>query len=231
MIDRFQNIPIFRRGQVFVNSININEQFFDDVAQPEIDLPFEPKPDDPETPPPPTLRYKIPTHLRNFGKYFIKYVNSENIVSASEITLDLCDSYLVTVTSINGFFNIGTAKNVLKEEVVNSNKSDVYIAPETFYTPIEITVNFFCSDLWSDYWLSTPGVKNQRIVLANYEYFLEDHVGKMFWIKSIPHGMYNLFVCTKASEPTSIRLGVADGQHMIVGKLTLNSVYDRNFFI
>jgi hypothetical protein len=65
MIDKFQNIPIFRHGQVFVNAENVNQQFLDSEAQPDTELPFESDLPLPELPEQPSLKYKIPSHLMN----------------------------------------------------------------------------------------------------------------------------------------------------------------------
>jgi hypothetical protein len=218
MNERFLNIPIFREGRVYVNDIDVTIDFA--------------KPPDIEEPEIAPRRYKIPLHIQNHGKYFYRHVQNTDIITADKINLDMSKSYNATVHKIDGFHTLGSPKNILKEEVVNSNKSDIYIGkPEIYTEPIKISVNIFFSDLWGDFWNNPTFIASRKdLVIGNYYAFLGAFVGKLVWIKSIPDNMYNLFICNVETKPVSVQLSV-DGQNIIRSIFTFESIYTPNIYI
>jgi len=141
----------------------------------------------------------------------------------------------VTITSISGFLDIGDPKNILKEEVVNSNRADIYVPydegiPNVYTTSKEITINFFVSDFWGGTDLNY-GFLNTYSVQNDYENFVRTFIGKPVWINSVPHGRYNRFIGTKGITPVKQRLGNPFGQNIITGKLVLERIYSTDFKI
>jgi len=173
----------------------------------------------------------VPKFMRRLGLY---YYSTAETATASSINLDLNNtSNYATITSINGFLDVGKAKNVLKEEVINSNKSDLYI-PQNIYTDAnEITINFFVSDIFfPENLILTSTPSHWHIMVIHwYENFVRMFIGKKIWIKSTQHGCFNQFICMKDVKPIKEMLGYKrfERRNLIQGKIVLERIYTPDF--
>ncbi len=168
----------------------------------------------------------MPEFMQNKGKYFYDTLENPRFPFTIDINghhnhYNFADFHGVIVTSIDGIIGMGEPKNVLKEEVVNSGRSDVFV-PETVYTKsTEININFMVTDAFIV--LKYP---NEQISLITFfNRFLSVFIGRKVWIYFKDYNITNQFIGLKECKPSIIQLGRQFGQNRIVGKLILERIH------
>jgi len=171
----------------------------------------------------------MPEFLQNKGKYFYDTLENPRFPFTIDINghhnhYNFADFHGVIVTSIDGIIGMGEPKNVLKEEVVNSGRSDVFV-PETIYTKSnEIKINFMVTDAFFPKGTISP------LLIDCFNRFLNVFIGRKVWIYFKDYGVYNQFIGLKECNPSIIQLGRQAGQNRIVGKLALERIYTPDFY-
>ncbi len=209
IVSTTKQIPIRTNAIILNNDIFINGVFEDKLPPPQ-----------PPTPSPHI--YKMPKHMRKLGKYFFDFgiwSDYKGMVNSTNIYFDINEQPGWTVTNIDGFYDLPKPKNVLKEEVVNSPNSDVYVSNKIYHMPHEITIHFYISDF---FWYIYGNLVND--ILDLYYFFIREFSGKKIWIKSFPHQMKGQYIGLKDVKPSYMLLDRAKGQNVIGGKLILENI-------